>query len=416
MTAMPSDRRLTLPEPDAAAAAHSARLLDHLRVEIAAAGGAISFARFMELALYAPGLGYYRAGARKFGPSGDFVTAPELSPLFSRCLARQCREILARLGAGSILELGAGTGIMAADILRELRALDTLPERYAILELSGELRERQHATLAARTPELLERVVWLDTLPEPGLRGVILGNEVLDALPVERFRITMQGPRRLNVIWTGDRLDWAEGGADAAVTATVARLEAALGWRLPEGYASEYAPRLAEWLRAVAEPLTAGALLLIDYGYPRREYYHPERTDGTLLCHYRHRVHADPLILPGLQDITASVDFTAVAEAALAAGLEVAGYTSQNYFLFGCGLMDLLADEIPPGLSSANGSGDVGGISTAADTVRYLEQARQVKLLTLPGEMGDRFQALALTRGMDIPLCGFALRDQRDRL
>ncbi len=398
MTTTPIDHHTTLPTPDPIAAAHGTRLLDHIRAEIAAAGGALSFARFMELALYAPGLGYYRAGTRKFGPGGDFVTAPELSPLFSRCLARQCREILAQLGGGAILELGAGTGIMAADILQELRALSELPERYFILELSGELRERQRQTLAERTPDLMQRVIWLDALPEPGLRGVVLGNEVVDALPVERFRITPNGPRRLEVIWTETGLEWTEGAEDATVTAAVARIEAELNWCLPQGYSSEYVPQLNVWLRSITEPLAAGALLFVDYGYPRREYYHPERTDGTLLCHYRHRVHADPLLLPGLQDITASVDFTAVADAALAAGLEVAGYTSQNYFLFGCGLMELLTEV------------------DSSDTVRYLEQVRQVKLLTLPGEMGDRFQAIALTRGLDIPLRGFAFRDERGRL
>ena len=395
---MPDASLTTLPAPDPAAAAHSARLLEHLRAEIANAGGAISFARFMDLALYAPGLGYYRAGARKFGPGGDFVTAPELSPLFARCLARQCEEILHALGSGEILELGAGSGIMAADLLRELRALDALPERYAILELSGELRERQRQTLTDRAPDLLDRVVWLDTPPAPGFRGIVLGNEVLDALPVERFRITAHGPRRLMVTWTEAGLAWAEDDEDPGVTAAVARLESDLGWHLPESYCSEYAPHLADWLRAIAEPLAAGALLFVDYGYPRREYYHPERTMGTLLCHYRHRVHDDPLILPGLQDITASVDFTAVADAALAAGLEIAGYASQNYFLFGCGLMELLAEV------------------NSAETVRYLEQVRQVKLLTLPGEMGDRFQAVALTRHLEIPLRGFAFRDERSRL
>lgn len=401
MSFMPTitDLLKTLPAPDPVAAAHSAQLLDHLHAEIMAAGGAISFARFMDLALYAPGLGYYCAGAHKFGAGGDFVTAPELSPLFSRCLAHQCREILDHLGGGTILELGAGTGIMAADVLQELRLLDALPERYAILELGGELRDRQRQTLADRVPDLLERVIWLDALPEPGaLRGVILGNEVLDALPVERFCITPAGPRRLNVAWTETGLDWIEGAEDSEVTATIKQIEAELGWRLPEGYTSEYLPHLEDWLRAIAEPLAAGALLLVDYGYPRREYYHPERTAGTLLCHYRHRVHDHPLILPGLQDITASVDFTAVADAAVAAGLEVEGYASQNYFLFGCGLMELLAEV------------------DSADAVRYLEQVRQVKLLTLPGEMGDRFHAIALTRNLDLPLRGFAVRDERSRL
>ena len=413
---MPTNPLNTLPAPDPVAAAHSARLVDLLRATIADAGGAISFARFMDLALYAPGLGYYRAGARKFGPGGDFVTAPELSPLFSRCLARQCQEILAALGGGQILELGAGSGVMAADLLLELRALNALPERYAILELSGELRDRQRQTLTRRAPEVLDRVVWLDQPPEPEFRGIVLGNEVLDALPVERFRITAHGPRRLMVRWTEAGLAWAEGDEDPTVTAAIAGIEADLGGRLPEDYRSEYIPHLPDWLRTIAEPLAAGALLFVDYGYPRRAYYHPERTTGTLLCHYRHRAHDDPLILPGLQDITASVDFTAVAQAARAVGLDVAGYTRQNYFLFGCGLMDLLADQIPPNPPLEKGGGEAGGISSPTDTVRYLEQARQVKLLTLPGEMGDRFQAIALTRNLTLPLRGFSFRDERDRL
>ncbi len=411
-----SDWLENLPAPDHAAAAHGARLLGRIRAEIAAAGGAIPFRRFMDLALYAPGLGYYRAGARKFGPGGDFITAPELSPLFSRCLARQCREILDALGGGAILELGAGTGVMAVDLLLEMQDLGALPDSYAILELSGELRERQRQTLIERAPELAERVVWLETLPESGLRGVILGNEVLDALPVERFRVTAQGPRRLAVTWTETGLDWIEGAADPEVTAAVARIEADLGRSLPEGYTSEYTPHLEEWLRAIAEPLAAGVLLFVDYGYPRREYYHPQRVAGTLLCHYRHRAHDDPLRWPGLQDITASVDFTAVADAGLAAGLTVAGYTRQHYFLFGCGLMDLLAGEIPANASSPGGNQEVGEDANPANSARYLEQVRQVKLLTLPGEMGDRFQALALVRELALPLRGFAFRDERNRL
>lgn len=402
-----TDIHTVLPTPDPIAVAHSAQLLSQIRAEITAAGGSIPFSRFMDLALYAPGLGYYRAGSRKFGPAGDFITAPELSSLFSRCLARQCQQILSHIGRGAILELGAGTGIMAADLLRELARLKALPETYAILELSGELRERQRQTLAAKTPDLLERVVWLETLPESGWRGVILGNEVIDALPVERFCITATGPRRLEVTWREDgdqttgegHLAWLESTRQGpALTTTVAEIEAELGGSLPEGYVSEYAPQLTGWLQAITEPLAVGAALLIDYGYSRRDYYHPERSDGALLCHYRHRVHADPLILVGLQDITASVDFTAVAAAGQRAGLVLAGYTSQTYFLFGCGLMDLLAETDP------------------ADRVRYLEQSRQVKILTLPGEMGERFKAIALTRGVDIPLCGFSFHDERHRL
>ncbi len=387
----------SLPAPDPAASAHSTHLIEYICAAMAANGGTLPFSRFMELALYAPGLGYYSAGMRKFGAGGDFVTAPELSPLFSRCVARQCRQVLAHVG-GAILELGAGSGAMAATMLRELEWLDSLPDLYAILEISAELRERQQQTLAAQAPHLLERVVWLDTLPAPGWRGLIVGNEVVDAMPVERFRITPAGPVPLHVAWAEDRFVWCEGEATTALTDAVNALQKALGCSLPPAYESEYNARLPAWIAALAEVLTAGVALLIDYGHPRREYYHPERSSGTLRCYYRHRVHADPLILPGLQDITASVDFSALADAAVAAGLAVAGYTSQNYFLFGCGLESLLAAVDP------------------ADTLPYLQLASQVKVLTLPEEMGERCKAMALSKGLDIPLQGFAFYDERRRL
>jgi SAM-dependent MidA family methyltransferase len=387
----------SLPSPEPEAAAHSARLTAYIRAELAAHGGHIPFSRFMELALYAPGLGYYSTGTRKFGASGDFITAPELSPLFSRCLARQCAEVLSTNG-GDILELGAGSGTMAAELLLELEHLAFLPNRYAILEVSGELRQRQRQTLGERAAHLLTRVVWLNTLPEPGFRGIILGNEVLDAMPVERLRITPDGPRPLHVVWEKDRFVWLVGPEDEAVTHIVMALQNELDCILPEGYETEFNLHLPSWLQALAERLTAGVVLLIDYGYPRREYYHPQRTTGTLLCHYRHRAHGDPLILLGLQDITANVDFTAVADAAVAAGLTVTGYTSQSYFLFGCGLETLLTEVDPD------------------DTQRYLELTRQVKLLTLPSEMGERFKAMALSRGVEIPLQGFRLFDERGRL
>jgi SAM-dependent MidA family methyltransferase len=392
-----SDLVQSLPSPTTEAAAHSARLTAYIRAELATRDGAIPFSRFMELALYAPGLGYYSAGTRKFGAAGDFITAPELSPLFSRCLVRQCAEVLST-GGGDILELGAGSGRMAAELLLELEHLTCLPNRYAILEVSGELRERQRQTLSACVPHLLKRVVWLNALPEPGFRGIILGNEILDAMPVERFRITPDGPRPLHVAWEAGRFVWLVGPEDEAVTRFVIALQDELGYSLPAGYETEFNPHLRPWLQALAEILAAGVLLLIDYGYPRREYYHSQRTTGTLLCHYRHRAHADPLILPGLQDITANVDFTAVADAAASVGLTVTGYTSQSYFLLGCGLETLLAEVDPD------------------DTHRYLELTRQVKLLTLPSEMGERFKAMALTRGIAMPLRGFRLFDERGRL
>jgi SAM-dependent MidA family methyltransferase len=387
----------SLPVPDSAAAAHSARLVEYIRAGMAANGGSMPFSRFMELALYAPGLGYYSAGTRKFGAGGDFVTAPELSPLFSRCVARQCRQVLAQSG-GAILELGAGSGVMAVAILQELERLDSLPDGYAILEISAALRARQQETLAEQVPHLRERVVWLDTLPAAGFQGIIVANEVVDALPVERFRITPAGPRPLHVTWAEDCFVWCERDADAVLTEAVNAVQDTLRITLPPGYESEFNIRLPAWVKALAEVLATGVVLLIDYGYPRRDYYHPERHRGTLRCHYRHRVHADPLILPGLQDITASVDYSALADAALAAGLTVTGYTSQNYFLFGCGLENLLAEVAP------------------ADTVRYWRLTSQVKVLTLPGEMGEHCKALALSKGVAIPLQGFAFFDERGRL
>lgn len=387
-----------LPEPEPQAANHSARVAARIRDAIDANGGNISFSQFMALVLYSPGLGYYSAGADKLGAQGDFVTAPELSPLFSRCFARQCQEILGFMEGGEILELGAGTGKMAAEILAELNTLDTLPNRYNILEVSGDLRARQRQTLTTRAPQLAERVRWLDRLPDPGFRGVIVGNEILDAMPVERFRITQDGPRPLHVTCEKDHFVDCEGPTNKDLTDRIAALEDTLGHTLPLGYESEINSQLNPWLTTFAERLETGALLFVDYGYPRREYYHPQRRMGTLVCHYRHRVHSNPFILPGLQDITANVDFSAVADAAIDAGLELAGYTSQGYFLLGCGLETLLA-EVDPN-----------------DTPRYLERVRQVKLLTLPGEMGERYKAIALTKGLSKPLRGFSYYDERKRL
>ncbi len=389
----------TLPEPSAAEQAHSARLRAHIASEIEQAGGFLPFDRYMELALYAPGLGYYVAGAHKFGPGGDFVTAPELSPLFSRCLARQCAQVLGRFRRSAcVLELGAGSGRMAADVLAELERLDCLPDHYYILEPSPELRQRQRATLAAAVPHLLGSVRWLDGLDGLALHGVVLANEVADALPVQRFRHDEDGLFELGVAARDGALVAAERPAGEALAARVAALRADLADPWPTPYVSELSPRLAPWLAALAAALAEGVLLFIDYGYPRREYYHPQRASGTLLCHYRHRALDDPLARVGLQDITASVDFTALAEAGTAAGLDLAGYTTQAHFLLGNGLEALFA-------------------AAAGDDLRQqVELARQVKLLTLPSEMGERFQVMAFAKGIDSPLQGFALRDLRFRL
>lgn len=388
---------LDLPALTPDEAAHGERLAERLREILRAAGGWIGFARFMEAALYEPGLGYYSAGTRKFGTDGDFITAPEVAPLFSRCLARQCAEVLAAPGGGDLLELGAGSGVMAAGILAELEVLGRLPGRYAILDVSADLRERQRETISRAVPHLFERVVWLDRLPEC-FEGVIVANEVLDALPVERFVIRGSEVNSCGVAWQFDRLETAEARASSQLLQRVRAIEADIGHALPDGYASEVNLGLGPWLAALASALRRGVMLFVDYGLPRREYYAAERRTGTLLCHFRHRFHDDPLQRVGLQDITAWVDFTAVAEAGRAAGLEVAGYTTQAHFLIGCGIGEFVAD--------------VGDL----DVVQRMNLSRQVMVLTLPGEMGERFKVIALARDWPGELSGFAVRDLRHTL
>jgi SAM-dependent MidA family methyltransferase len=384
---MPHPGELPVPSPEEQA--RSDQLATLIRRHIEDAGGALDFGRFMELALYAPGLGYYSAGQRKFGAAGDFVTAPEISPLFAQCLARQCEQILGELGGGDILEVGAGSGRLAADLLAALSTPERLPRRYLILELSADLRARQETCLRERVPALAHRVEWLSALPAH-FRGVVLGNELLDAMPVERFVVTQHGPRSLAVADEGDRFVWRDQAARRVWEERVA----ALG--LPEGYSSEVNLRAEAWVKSVAEHLDAGVLLLIDYGFPRHEFYHPDRHDGTLMCHFRHRAHGDPLILVGLQDITAHVDFTAIAEAGHDAGLSVLGYTSQAAFLLALGITEMLHET-----------------STEKERIAL---AQQVKKLTLPSEMGELFKVIALGRGLTGPLSGFLLQDRRGRL
>lgn len=394
----PRDPRVTsndarhLPPPSAEEQARSTALADDIRAEINGRGGVIDFSRFMELALYAPGRGYYSGGQQKFGVTGDFITAPELGSLFARCLAQPCRQALAAVGGGDILEAGAGTGALAADLLLALETLDSRPRRYLILELSAELRARQAETLKQKAPHLLGCVRWLEVLPDKGFRGVVLGNELLDAMPVERFRVTATGLQQLQVAWENDHFAGRERPADAAIQQRIGPL------RLPAGYASEINFCAEAWVRSVADRLAAGVLLLIDYGFPRAEFYHPQRTTGTLMCHYRHRAHADPLIFPGLQDITAHVDFTAIAEAGHAAGLELLGYTSQAAFLLDSGLEKIVAASNPD------------------DARAHLALTQQVKKLTLPHEMGELYKVIALGRGLPGPLAGFGLQDRRARL
>ena len=381
---------MPLPEPTPDARAHSDRVAAHVRGEIAASGGWISFARYMELVLYAPGLGYYSAGARKLGKAGDFVTAPEISPLYGQTLARQVHGIM-QAGFDEVLEVGAGSGALAATLLQELERLGKTPRNYLILELSADLRERSRDTLAAKVPHLLERVAWLNQLP-PAFSGVVLGNEVLDAMPVNVVRVQRGKVEEGGVGVRNERLDWSWRLASGEL------LEAANALDLPEGFRSELALAARGFLRTLAGVLEKGVALFVDYGFPRKEYYHPQRRNGTLMCHYRHHAHADPFFLPGLQDITSHIDFSAVASAARNAGLELAGYTSQAQFLINCGITEVMSR------------------TPAEDQEKFLPLANQANRLMSPAEMGELFKAIALARGFDAPLEGFREGDRRQAL
>jgi len=375
-----------LPVPAPEALAHSEKLCDLIRDDISAQGGWIPFSRFMELALYAPGLGYYTAGARKFGEAGDFVTAPELSALFGRTVAKQLRELM-QASTPHILELGAGSGKLALDILGELEKLGALPESYAILEVSADLRERQQALLREKLPHLAARVRWLDTLPER-ISGAVIGNEVLDALPVHLLhwsqgRIFERGVARKN-----DAFAWQD-----RLTENPALLDIAKQINAPDDYLSEVSLAARGLIASLCDRMDQGALLFIDYGFGAGEYYHPQRRRGTLMCHYRHHSHDDPFYLPGLQDITAHVDFTAVAEAAIDHGAHFLGYTSQAHFLLNNALADLLREVSPENVRE------------------YLPLAGQVQKLTSPAEMGELFKVIALGKQIDVPLRGFSRGD-----
>ena len=385
---------MKLPIPDADALAFSADLHALIAERIAAAGGWMGFDRFMELALYAPGRGYYSGGAHKFGAAGDFVTAPEISAAFSQTLATQVAQVLA-LSAPHIIEVGAGSGRLAADLLLELEARGALPERYAILDLSGELRARQRATLENQAPHLLDRVEWLDRLPAR-FDGLVLANELLDAMPVQLVvwgsAAAPQTVFERGVALEQGRFVWSDRPASGRLLAQAQAI--ADEFPLPTAYLSEICLAAADWTAAWGGILGRGALLLIDYGFPRREFYHPQRDAGTLMCHYRHRAHGDPFYLPGLQDITAHVDFTAIVEAGFGAGLDFLGYTTQAAFLLNCGLTEVLAR------------------TPATETARYLPQAQAAQKLISPAEMGELFKVIAFGKGIEETLIGFAQGDR----
>jgi SAM-dependent MidA family methyltransferase len=381
---------------DSAATQHSARTREYIARQIAAAGGWIAFERFMDLALYAPGYGYYSAGAQKLGADGDFTTAPEVSALFGACVARQCAEILRELPGGCIVEIGAGSGRMAVDILSRLETLDSLPAHYSILEVSAELRDRQRTLIAKRLPHIAARVRWLDHPLDTSFDGIVLANEVLDALPVARFRWLQSGVEELGVAQHAGQFLWEAHPASGAMARACDELQRAAGW--DEGYVSEYCPRLVAWAHAVTHSLRKGAALWFDYGLPRTQYYLPERHEGTLVCHYRHRIGTDPFAHVGLQDITAWVDFTRVAEASRESGFELAGFTTQAHFLAAIGIDQEMH------------------LAAAEDANLFARFANQARQLMLPGEMGERFKVMAWLRGIDMPLSGFGLRDLRHTL
>ena len=381
-------------QPDSEACALSARLTEHIAGLVGRAGGFLPFDVFMDAALYTPGLGYYSNGLLPFGEQGDFVTAPESGDLFARCLARSFVPVLQNHGA-SVLELGAGSGKLAVDMLGALQVLEVLPDRYVILERSPAMRALQQSCLAQLPQALQDRVEWVDELPRDWV-GVIFGNEVADAMPVKRFHYAGDGVSEIGVGSSGHGLQLRESAAGSNTTEYVISLAQQYGW---EGdYRSEYCPALKAWVKDLADCLKQGLLLLIDYGYGRAEYYHPQRNMGTLMCHYRHQAHDNVLWYPGLQDITAFVDFTSVAEAATDAGLDFTGYTSQASFLIGAGIDQVMSDADPD------------------DLPRFLKMTSDAKRLMLPGEMGERFKVIGFSRNIDHEIPGFDSQDLRSRL
>jgi len=382
---MPPPAETVLPPPSPEAAAHSQRLAEHIAATIANEGDWIPFSRYMELALYAPGLGYYAAGARKFGEAGDFVTSPEISPMFARCFALQAGQVLKNLGGGDILELGPGSGIFAADLFESLKEQGTVPGRYLLLEVSPELRQRQRELIAKRHPADMERFVWIDTLPAK-VRGVVIGNEVLDVVPFSIVHREGGVIRESGVIVTEAGFAFE----DAALPdGELSRRAAAV---IPPGdydYLTEVSLAAEALVRTVAHSLEAGLALFVDYGFSEAEYYHPQRSMGTLRCHYRHRFHGDPFFWPGLQDITAHVDFTAMARAAEQGGCELVGYTTQAYFLISCGLAVLVSAGDP------------------TMTLSRLKGTSAVHRLIGPSEMGELFKVLGFQKGLEGPVLGF---------
>ena len=381
---MPQTAESILPTPTPDASVHSQELAEHIANTIVAEGEWIPFSRYMELALYAPGLGYYAAGARKFGPEGDFVTSPEISPMFAKCFALQAAQVLQAVG-GDILELGPGSGAFAADLFESLKEMGVLPERYLLLEVSPDLRERQRELLAQRLPADIGRFTWIDRLPGK-VRGMVIGNEVLDVVPCSLVHRVDGEYMESGVILTEAGFAFEDQALPDGELKR--RAEAAF----PPGdydYLSEVNFAAEGLVRTVASALEAGVAIFVDYGFPEREFYHPQRSTGTMRCHYRHRVHGDPFFMPGLQDITAHVDFSAMARAAEQGGAEVHGFTTQAYFLISCGLAVLVSAGDP------------------TMTLSRLKGTSAVHRLIAPSEMGELFKVLGFGKGIDVPILGF---------
>ncbi len=413
---MTSEQPFSLPEPDASAQQHSQNLLQHIIQQIQVSGGEIDFEKYMQLALYAPGLGYYSAGLHKFGAQGDFITAPEISPLFGQVLAIQSIPILAQIkqqtGQCDLLEVGAGSGKMAGDILLELNKRNSLPDHYYILELSADLKQRQQnylkQFLQKSIPDYYPQIIWLKQLPETGFNGLVIANELLDAFPVhilklenkqlyERFVCEKQGNLYVKDIKTADKkLLEVKKVIEENINKNYQLLEQSSAKQRP--YITEVNTLASGWIQSLANNINCGAMLLIDYGYPETEYFHPQRHMGTLRCHYKHRAHDNPLYCPGLQDITAHVNFSDIKTAALSAKMEISGYTTQAHFLLSGGLVELTQHI------------DVNDIK------KHTKMAIEIKKLTLPEEMGELFKVIYLTKDVDCPLSGFTFNDMRNRL
>ena len=390
----------TLPPLTADEQLHSDQLCAVIRAEIVQNGNWIGFDRYMELALYAPGLGYYNAGAHKLGAGGDFTTAAEISPLFSQCMANQCIEVLTSLNGGGVLELGAGSGIMAAEMLLHMESMAALPSQYFILEVSADLQQRQRELLRARVPHLINRIKWLTQLPQSFV-GIMVANEVLDALPIKRFSFVNGQVHELGVSVTDSRLIWQTRPLSASINTLIDDIAAEGGISFNDGYASEINQLLPSWIKALSDCMSRGVMLFVDYGLPRRQYYSVDRSSGTLNCFYKHRQHDNPFVNAGIQDITAWVDFTALAEAGTNADLQLSGYSTQAHFLIGAGIEALLRDLM-----------NRDGIS---DKQRW-HLSQQVQKLMLPDGMGEAFKAMAFNKNCDVQLSGFAFRDLRHLL